>query len=257
MKHMDTKPSISPTDSNQSNWDYPSLAKATLSDMFGCPPEFMQQMMPMMMHQFSQGHDAPDPNGYMDMPPGGAPQSAFPMIGQQYPGMAHGQNQPLGNGKEDTVTRSDLDRWREKQFEVMSKYMHTNKDSMGAESMDGPPVALGDNTEVVGGANQLASGQHRDDLSKDLSPLSVTSGYSTCSSSTIENVIDILQVSKEQQHKLDKYTSYCQTEHSDEMLNLIHEVRQAIIESHMEHCYQLRPKVNAASAELDVREQVM
>jgi len=219
-KHMDT---------SLSNWDCPQLASATLSDMFGCPPDMMKNLSQMMN------------GGGLPFPPfSGQPGDNSHSLKDQPEGAANSNNPSVidlsqsalsGSASSRNVTHNDLNKWREKQFEVMSKYMHNKElSSVSDHSMSDSDMAVGRTDEVVSKGSSPTS--------TDTSPSSFMSGSSD---SGVPSPCSITHVSEEQlQH----------------MYDLVVEVQRGIIDSHMEHCYQLRPRINAASAEIDAKEQV-
>lgn len=243
-KHMATPSSNSSVNgsgggggaNNTQNWDYPELANAALSDMFGCPPEMMhkiRKMMPSMMA-------------------GGGPMSGMPFPGMAVMSQQHGSppmdlsSQKSGvlsrqqgvSGSQEPVTHTDLNKWREKQYEVMSKYMH-NKET--PSTSDQSSISGSDISPVSQSLDEANS-------SKENSPKS-------------EGVFDsgdseIISISIFQQERLERYRSYTSLQKETEMVELISEVQNGIIESHLEHCYHQRPRINAINAELDAKQQV-
>ena len=259
-KHMDTKPRSS--NNSSPGIDYPDLANAALSDMFGFPPEMVSnfgKMMPSVMGG-TMGMPSPGSPGSAFMPPGMMPSShGGSMMSRSIDtppmdltsGSDHASSPRMpGQRKGPTaqVTHMDLNKWREKQFEVMSKYMH-NKDtsSVGEAS--------------VSDLSSVEMTESRDGESKDNSPASVDNQIIPFLSSTSngeppqQTYRPITVMSESQNQRIARFIHYSRLERHD-MADLISEVHKGIVASHLEHCYHQRPRINAVSAELDVKEQV-
>ena len=252
-KHIDAKRTSNSSSGASNNWDYPELAQDALSNAFGCPPEMMaklSQMMPAMM------------NGQMpSFPPGlASPPNMMPGAAGEHMktppvdlSMREGAGPPLPPPQivkkeaNEQITHTDLNEWREKQYEVMSRYMH-NKDS----------GSVGDQSDVSSTDTAVRYSQCKSDSPSGsaglCSPLSVSSLSSSDLPSSSDQ--DITVISKSQKERIMRYISYGTVPRQPEAESLIKEVQKAIIDSHMEHCYHLRPLINAVSAELDARVQV-
>lgn len=263
-KHMNTKPCSS--NSSSPTLDSPDLANAALSDFFGFPPEMMSnfsKMMPGMM------------GGSPGMPNKGMPPFSMPgmmphsMDGSPMSHSAHMNTPPidLSNGPKpnsqqmldptqtntDQVTHVDLSKWREKQFEVMSKYMHTKDNSSTASE-----------GSLHGGSVRMAACRSSDATSLDGSPAGASSQASPMNImsagptdvSQLDPDTDITIISDYQKQRIGRFMSYISVEMQPDMLELIMEVQKGIVESHLTHCYHQRPRIYAVSAELDAREQV-
>ncbi|KAF6017499.1 NR1D2 [Bugula neritina] len=241
-KHMDTKSTSNGPSSSLSNWDCPQLASATLSDMFGCPPDMMKNLSQMMSGgglPFPPFSGQPGDNSHsLKGKPEGAANINNPSV------IDLSQSALSGSASSRNVTHNDLNKWREKQFEVMSKYMHNKElSSVSDHSMSDSDMAVGRTDEVVSKGSSPTS--------TDTSPSSFMSGSSD---SGVPSPCSITHVSEEQLQRLRMLSEYVQ-ESYEHMYDLVVEVQSGIIDSHMEHCYQLRPRINAASAEIDAKEQ--
>ena len=142
----------------------------------------------------------------------------------------------------------DLNKWREKQFEVMSKYMH-NKDT---SSVGKPSMSDTSSVEMM---------PTREEDQKDSSPLSISSKPYTYASipthgGQLTSAANITFISDLQQERLDRFARYVTLEMNHDIQQLVTEVQKGIVESHFEHCYHQRPRINAVSAELDAKELV-
>lgn len=212
----------------QMSLDYPSLARATLSEMFGCPPEAMQKLNGM-----SSAFAATPSSVHTDEPtPMSAPRDEALDCSMSTMTVS-------GEGNSNPITHTDLNEWRKKQFAVMSKYMHTAKDGLmchGA-AMD------------VSAAGELAE---KGSDSKDT--VTSTSAVSESLQALLDSNITI--VTDDQMRKIAQFVEYTEQKVDSSLSSIRSEVQQAIIDSHMEHCYHLRSRINAVSAELDAKEQV-
>lgn len=254
-KHIDSKQNHSGA-TNSNNWDFPGIAQDALNDVFGCPPEMMEKlsrMMPAMMNgqmpSFPPGMGHPP--GMMPGAGGGSNREAMktPPVDLS---MREGAGPPLPampmikQEATEPITHMDLNKWREKQYEVMSKYMH-NKDS----------GSVGDQSDVSSSDTISRYNQCKSDSPSGsaglCSPLSVSSLSSDMPTSSDQ---DITVISKHQKERIMRYISYGTAPRQPEAVSLIKEVQSAITDSHMEHCFHQRPRINAVSAELDAREQV-
>jgi len=216
----------------QEAWDYPSVARATISDMFGMPPDMMHKLGSVMGNI---GGGIP-----LNMTPG-----AFnPFAGMMGQESIPGQNSDCQEERmENDVSHTDLNRWREKQLQVMSKYMHSNKES-----------------ENGAGNHEMMEVRSDEVNSKSSSPLTSSRNSSLSSPLSDGSGADchqhIHEMSHAHQDKAKRFLEYGTLQVDDKTQELIDGVQAAIIGSHHEHCYHQRPIINAAIAELDAREMV-
>lgn len=230
--NSDSQMSILPAGSSQqTNLDYPSLARAALSDMFGCSPEMMQNFSKM-----SSVFSAAGPNPFNMM--------------EKHSVQSSQDNAALdcslsamtvtGEYNSESITRNDLNEWREKQFAVMSKYMHSTKGNLlrGGSDASGEAIASMPHGLMGTGCENLVSSTSENEVTHQML------------------ASDITTASDEQVEKISQFIEYCRSKNDSKMLSIRQEVHQSVIDSHMKHCYHLRARINAASAELDAKEQV-
>ncbi|XP_067935972.1 nuclear receptor ROR-beta-like [Watersipora subatra] len=261
-KHMDTQPH-----SNSSSPDYPDLANAALSDMFGFPADMMfkfSKMMPSMMSGMSTpgmseagspGMSSFMPQGMNSPPPNEFAMSQSPEIisaSVDFASSAPQINPPenCNSTKPPTdVTHMDLNKWREKQFKVMSKYMH-NKDlpSTGAGEIRRSANGGSDTRDSASGENNEGSPF----CMNEVTPFT----RSLPNGELLQPDTDITIMSEAQLGRLDRFRRYTSLAMNDNIQDLIKKVQKGIVESHEEHCYHQRPRVYAVSAELDLKEQL-
>lgn len=228
-----------------SPWDYPGLAQATLSDMF--PPELMKSFASMMPGMIPPGSAPFEMNGVL---PNAFPTSAT-AVTEEPSFMELGAPTQLdtnchANGEcvKDDVSHNELNEWRQKQLEVMSKYMHTGN-------------KVSQISEVSSSESDL---RQEAESNKSNSPTTAirTSPFSSPSVSlTGQPDSNIYHLTQSQEGRIERFKSYCAPGYAAAEPVLIADVQESIISSHQEHCYHQRPIINAASAELDAKEQVI
>lgn len=226
----------SPTGSSPgsaSPWDYPALAQATLSDMF--PPELMKTFASLMPGMMPASSGSTDRNGGFPMSMASRPEEQSPM---EFTTSVPADGQPV----KESVSHNELSEWRQKQLVVMSKYMHTN--TKGDQSGEVTSSELDSQPQ-----DAPASSNSRGHMASPLCEQKSLADYRVMSG--------IYHLTEKQRERVERFQSYCSpesTHRADQAL--IEDVQDSIIASHLKHCYHQRPIINAASAELDAKEQV-
>lgn len=246
----DSEKSISPSSaspqssSGGSGWDYPGLARATLTDMF--PPELMKNfanLMPGMM--------PPSPMGFADS----MCRPAAGVGGGEEGSIMEFSSSGVSSESGNQISHVELNEWRQKQLEVMSKYMHTNNKGSPPPPNDSPPPTDSDGQISEVSSSEVNSlTQHSVKNCSSSNAMSSLTGVTPGEASQLRT--NIYHISASQQQRLDRFKSYCAGESKAATTELMLEVQESIINSHQEHCYHQRPIINAASAELDAKEQV-